>query len=131
MRRTRRPELSRTDAMCAARKGDCWALTVAIISCMLVSASSAERKGAMAVSGPDSPNATMCTGWDTARPVSTVMSRESTSPAASSFLAVAELTIPWLPASAAPDIFRAARSDFTWDMYLGAPCGAIAWTWIC
>ena len=117
--------------MCAARKGYCWALTVAIISATLVSPSSAERKGAVAVSGPDSPNATMCTGWDAARPVSTVMSRESTSPAASSFLAVAEATIPGLPASAEPDIFRAARSDFTLDMYWGTPCGAIAWTWIC
>ena len=119
MRRTRRPELSRTDAICAARKGGGWLLTVLSISRMLVSASSAERKGAMAVSGPDSPNATMSTGWPTARPVITVMSRESTSPAASSFLAVAELTILVLPASSAPDILRAARSDFTRDMYCG------------
>ena len=59
------------------------------------------------------------------------MSRESTSPAASSFLAVAEATIPVLPASAAPDIVRAARSDFTSDMYWGTPCGAIDRTCIC
>ena len=105
--------------MCAARKGGCCPTMVVTIFCMLVSASSADRKGAMAVSGPDSPNATMSIGWDAARPVMTVIKRASTSPAASCFLAVAEATIRELCASSAPDIFRAARSAFTWEMYCG------------
>src|SRR5271157_3987731 len=88
-------------------------------------ARSAKRSGTPGLApGPRLPNRTMSIGWCPASAASASSSRESTWPASSWLLAVADTVIRESFSSAAPDVLRPARPALSEVWYAAAPCGA-------
>src|SRR5690349_11824256 len=78
--------------------------------------------------GPGFPNCTMLIGWCPATKARASSSRESTAPAVSCPLASAGTEICGAFSSAAPAVFRSARSVLSLAWYAAAPLGAITRT---